>query len=141
MAKQLWEKYLVRGILTLTGIIFFLPFVSPSGFYFPFITPRNFIFRICVEAMILLFIILVIQNPKYIPPKNKILLIFAGFVASLTLSSILAGDFLYSFWSNFERMDGLITLYHQFAFFFILLGVLQTKKEWEMMMQLRILRH
>ena len=128
----------MRGILTLTGIIFFLPFVSPSGFYFPFITPRNFIFRICVEAMILLFIVLVVQNPKYILPKNKILLIFAGFVASFTLSSILAGDFLYSFWSSFERMDGLITLYHQFAFFFILLGVLQTKKEWEMMMQVSI---
>lgn len=128
----------MRGILALTGIIFFLPFVSLKDFYFPFISPKNFIFRISVELMVLCFIILVIQNPKYIVPKNKIVLLFLGFIASLTLSSIISGDFLYSFWSNFERMDGLITLYHQFAFFFVLLGVLQTKKEWEMMMQISI---
>ncbi len=35
-----------------------------------------------------------------------------------------------SFWSNFERMDGYVSLVHTFLYMFVLGNVLQTKKHW-----------
>ena len=120
--ERINEQYILRTLEVLVGLTLITPLITSSAFYFPFITPRNFFFRIIVSIMILLYTVLIVKNPQYLPRKHivwKFLLIFTGL---MTLSSIFGGNFLYSFWSNYERMDGLITLYYLVAFFFVLYG-------------------
>lgn len=128
-------SFLHGVIQILVGSVFFLPLFSHSAFYFPFITPRNFVFRILVEVLIFLTILLVIFDKRFLPKKHPLLLLFAVFLGTLTVSSILGGDFQYSFWSNFERMDGLISMYHLFAFFLIVFSVLKTRQQWHLLIQ------
>ena len=55
------------------------------------------------------------------------LAIFVGVVA---LSSIFGENFYRSFWSNYERMEGLVTYLHLLAYFLVLAGTLKTEKVW-----------
>lgn len=135
---SLKEKYLVFSIQLISGVIFFLPFFSRSTYYFPFITPRNFAFRILVEILVFLYLLLILKNSEYFPRKNIIWMFFFGFIIALTLSSILGGDFTYSFWANYERMDGLVGYYHLFAYFFVIYCVFKDRKVWERLLQVSI---
>ncbi|OHA53447.1 MAG: hypothetical protein A2Z62_00235 [Candidatus Terrybacteria bacterium RIFCSPLOWO2_02_42_20] len=55
------------------------------------------------------------------------LAIFVGVVA---LSSLLGENFYRSFWSNYERMEGLVTYLHLLAYFLVLAGTMKTERIW-----------
>ncbi len=67
---------------------------------------------------------------KYWPKFNLISISFSFFIAIIFLSAVFGADFRNSFWSNFERMEGLITYLHLLVLFFILAGTFKTRKEW-----------
>jgi tetratricopeptide (TPR) repeat protein len=132
------EKYLVIGIQVIVGLIFLVPLVTAADFYFPFIVPRNIMFRLLIELLLFVYVILVLQNRKYLPRQHlawKLLLLFIGL---MTFASFLGGNLLGSFWSSYERMEGLVTLYHLTAFFFVIYGTLRKKIQWEQLMQVSL---
>ncbi len=124
---------------TLFGGLCLIPFVSfiiASGtiipnMFFPFITGKGFVFRILVEVMLLLYVILALREPKYRPKSSLLMWAVCGFVVWMGLATILSVDPVKSFWSNFERMDGYITVLHVFALFIIASAVLTAEKWWD----------
>jgi|GEM_PF-3425046 len=133
--EDLTEK-VIKYILP---IIFFLPFCINSHFYFPFITPRNFAFRILITIVLALYLFLLFRNKnKYQPIKNNVLMAYVIFAILLTLASILGGDFLYSFWSNYERMEGLLGSYYLIALLIVILGIYKKKRDWLILFRISI---
>jgi len=130
------ERILIRVIQTLAGLTFLVPLITSSGFYFPFIVPRNVVFRILVALMTFVYVALVAQNRSFLPKRHIVWLLFAAFVGSFTIASIFGNGFQWSFWSNFERMDGLITLYHLFAYLMILYATLRRKEYFHELLQI-----
>src|SRR6266446_4451520 len=107
---------ILRWIL-LVGIAL-VPFIAfiisgngwfPSTF-FPFITGKNFTFRILVELLLLAYVVLALKDPKYRPKSSLIMWTACAFVLWMALATVFSVDPIKSFWSNFERMDGYITL-------------------------------
>ncbi|MBU1203313.1 O-antigen ligase family protein [Patescibacteria group bacterium] len=130
------DNMIEKVIKLLMPIIFFLPLFISSDFYFPFIGPRNFLFRIMVTVILGLYLFLFIRQPKkYKPLKSNILVAYLVLAFILTVSSLINRDFLFSFWSNYERMDGLVTLYHLLAFFVVILGLYYRKKGWLLLLR------
>ncbi len=120
-------KYLLYvGIFTVP----FLVFIVSGSMFFPFITGKNFSFRIIVEVMTALWLVLALFDARYKPPKNWVLAMLAIFVGVVALSSVFGENFYRSFWSNYERMEGLVTYLHLFAYFIILAGTMKTEKFW-----------
>lgn len=116
------------------GGVFFVPFIVlivSESLFFPFITGKNFSFRILIEILFGLWLILALYDKKYRPKKSWILFFLIAFGAVLTLSSFFGENLYRSFWSNYERMEGLITHLHLLAYFFVLTGVLITEKLWK----------
>ncbi len=110
--------------------VLLLPLYVENDFFFPFITGKNFAFRIIVEIVFASWILLALYEPKFRP---KFSWIFAGFGALLIVMFFadLLGEYpLKSFWSNFERMDGYVTLVHVFMYVVVLGSVMTTKKIW-----------
>ncbi len=132
------ERWLVWAIRFLVAVTFLVPLITFSSYYFPYIVPRNVAFRIIVEVVVLLYTVLVLQNRSYIPKWNWALSLLTGFVGAMTLASLINGTFQYSFWSNYERMDGLVTMYHLYAYFFILFATVRQRRSFEQLMQLSI---
>lgn len=118
---------------TIIGALFFVPFipliVAPSMF-FPFITGKNFAFRILVEIMFAAWLILAYREPGYRPKFSWVLAAVLTFVGAITLADFLGENVYKSFWSNFERMEGLITIWHLGAYMLVAGAVLNTERLW-----------
>ena len=124
--------YSILKYIIYTGLfaVLFLPFYVDVTMFFPFITGKGFAFRIIVEIITTAWIILFLKDKAYRPKFSWIFVTFAAFILSLSISAILSENSYKSFWSNFERMEGLITTLHLFAFFVVASTMFSTQKLW-----------
>jgi len=113
----------------------FIPFLVANEMFFPFITLKGFTFRILIEILFALFIILAVIDTRYRPRKSYIFIALAIFLGIITLADIFGVNPGNSFWSNFERMEGLVTLVHLFAYFIVITSVFITEKLWTRFLQ------
>lgn len=122
---------ILRNIV-LVGIfaIPFIPFIVSSELFFPFITGKNFAFRILVEILFASWLLLALRDVSYRPSFSWILTAIAAFVGIIALADIFGAYPAKSIWSNFERMEGLVTLVHLLLYFIVAGTVLSTEKLW-----------
>ncbi len=115
------------------GCAFAVPFLTlyiANDMFFPFITGKNFWFRILVEIGFSAWVALALYDRTYRPKFSWILGSF-GLLLIVMFFANLFGEYPQkSFWSNFERMDGYVTLVHVFLYFVLLGSILTTKKLW-----------
>jgi len=132
--NRILRNVLIGGIFLLP----FIPLVVSSSQFFPFITGKNFAFRILIEIMLGSWLILAYRDASFRPQKNWLLGAIALFVSVIAIADIFGENFSKSMWSNFERMEGLITLLHLLAYFVIAVSVLNTKKLWTRFFQVSL---
>lgn len=124
------EKALRYAIFVGLFGILFIPFIVSGNFFFPFITGKAFTFRIVVEIIFALWLILALRDPSVRPRRSALLVAFGAFLVSLGISTVLSENPHKSFWSNFERMEGYITLLHLGGYLLVVSSMFQTKKLW-----------
>lgn len=120
-------------VVVLAGI-FLVPFIAlyvSRSLFFPFISGKNFAFRIIVEMVAGGWLALMLTNPAYRPKRSWLLWAFAAFVLVIGIADILGTYPHKSFWSNYERMEGWVTLAHLFIYFVVLQGMLASEKLWK----------
>ncbi len=111
-------------------VIPFVPLYVANELFFPFITGKGFAFRILVEIALAGYVLLAFLDKKYRPKFSWILWLYAALVGWMVIANALAVNPHKAFWSNFERMDGFVTLVHVFLFFIVLSTMLTTDKLW-----------
>jgi O-antigen ligase/Tfp pilus assembly protein PilF len=104
-------------------------FVAETMF-FPFITGKNFTFRILVEIMLGAWALLMFIDAAYRPKFSWILVAAGTFLGVIALADFNGVNPFRSFWSNYERMEGLVTHIHLFLYFVIAGSVLTTEELW-----------
>lgn len=129
--KQILEKVVKIGIF----LIPFLPLLVASSLFFPFISGKNFAFRIIVEVIFASWAILAFWDARYRPKFSLILSSIIAFVAIIAVADVFGENPFKSFWSNFERMDGLLTLIHLLMYFVVATTVIRTERLWERFLQ------
>lgn len=102
-------------------LVLLLPLYVANDLFFPFITGKNFAFRAIVEIIFGAWLLLALLDAQYRPKFSWLLVTFTAFTAIISLAAALGIDPSTSFWSNYERMDGIVTVIHLF-FFFVVLG-------------------
>lgn len=125
------------------GGVFALPFVClivSTSLFFPFITGKNFAFRLIVEVMTAAWLALAFVSPMYRPKRpgragSWILGALALFVLVIGLADAFGAVPFKSFWSNFERMDGWVTLAHLLLYTTVAASVMQTENLWRRLFQ------
>src|SRR3989344_7962750 len=118
-------------------LVFALPvvaLVSPVNMFFPFITGKAFLFRSAVELAFFLYIALAVSDTSYKPKWNSLSIAFAVFAGVMLVADIFAIDPGKALWSNFERMDGFVTLAHLFLYFIVASSVLKSRQDWKVWM-------
>ncbi len=113
--------------------LFAIPFLTlyvENDYFFPFITGKNFAFRIIVEIVFALWVILALLDRAYRPKFSWLLASFGSLIVVMFFSSLFAIHPGTSFFSNFERMDGFITLVHVFLLMVVLGSVFTEKRYW-----------
>ncbi len=130
-----YTMYLRWGVISGLFATLFIPLLIADGalipnLFFPYITGKGFVFRILIEVVAALYIILAIRDPKYRPRASWIMWAALAFVVWMGIATAFAADPIKSFWSNFERMEGYVGLMHLFAYFVIMGAVLKAEDLW-----------
>jgi tetratricopeptide (TPR) repeat protein len=131
----LWLRYLIIGGLFLVP---FIAFLVSSSLFFPFITTKNFAFRILVEALLAMWGVLVLFDRSYLPKRSWLLTSVAVFVGIIAIADFTGVYPFKSVWSNFERMEGLVSLVHLLAYTIVLASMMKTEKMWSYLMHTSI---
>jgi len=119
-----WKIY--AGIWALLLI----PFFVANLMFFPYISGKNFAFRIIVEIIFAVWIYLAFADIKYRPKFSWLLVSVGLFTGVMFVADIFAEAPIKAFWSNFERMDGWITLIHLFMLMVVAGSFLKTERVW-----------
>ena len=80
--------------------------------------------------MTLSWILLALFDSRYRPKFSWILLSMLGFLGVMFFANLFGEYPLKSFWSNYERMDGYVTLVHFFLYFIVTSAMLTVEKHW-----------
>ena len=119
MNKQILRNIIFVGLF----LIPFIPFLVSSAFFFPFITTKAFAWRIIIEIVFAAWVLLTLLDTDYRPKKSLILYAILSFLVIIGLADLFGIAPVKSFWSNFERMEGFVTLLHLGMFFMVISSV------------------
>ncbi|MDD4900789.1 MAG: O-antigen ligase family protein [Patescibacteria group bacterium] len=119
----------------------FLALIFIEGFYFPFMITRTVFFRLLIELGLSIYLLLLALNFKKYSPRlrqveagrprfNLALGLVVIFLLFQLVAAILGYDFYKSFWSDFERMEGVISLIYLAIYLFLLQIFLKDKQDW-----------
>ena len=118
--------WIVKGALFLIPLI---PLYVSKSLFFPYITGKAFAFRILVEIAFAGWLFLLIFFKEYRPRLNILNIAVCAWLIVVLLATIFGLNPARSFWSNFERMEGLVAYLHLVAYFFVL-GNVFNKNDW-----------
>ena len=124
-------NYYLFGIKAVIFLIPILPLYISYSLVFPYMAGKNFAFRILVELAAVLWAGLLVRNREYRPRNSAIFLSVLAFTFITGLADLLGVNPYKSFWSNYERMEGYITILHLALYFMIAGSVLRNKKDWK----------
>ena len=125
------ELKLEKYIKILLYLVPFLALIFIEGFYFPFIITRTVFFRLIIQFGLSLYLLLLALNFKKYKPRFNLAFILVGVFFLVELTAAIFGlDFYKSFWSDFERMEGVISLIYLAVYLFLLQVFLREKADW-----------
>ncbi len=116
------------------GALFAVPLLTlyvENDYFFPFITGKNFWFRILIDIAFAAWVLLALYEPKYRPKFSWIASGFGVLLVVMFFANLFGEHPRSSFWSNFERMDGYVSLLHTGMYMLMLGSMLQTKQLWQ----------
>ncbi len=134
MDTQLSHK-LTRGLVY---ALTFLPLLVYTGFVFPYVFTKVIFFEAAGLCLLVLLARIILKGKFFWPRKHYLLYGWLAFVAVMFLAALGGRNFYRSFWSNFERMEGLI-VYLFLAIYFLAVSVALRKSEnWRLFFRLNI---
>lgn len=128
--QEAGQPALLKAVKVFVYLALFTPLIVHTGFIFPFVFPKMLYFQVLIELAFICWVFLILKNERYRPRLNWVSKAILIFFLILLIASIFGVAPYKSFFSNYERSDGLFTLLHFLAFFFILTSCFKTKKEW-----------
>ncbi len=122
------------SILSIFAIAF-VPLVVSSYLFFPYITGKNVLFRALVEIGFGAWLILAFRDRRYRLPVSFITVALGAFLFILFIADLHGVYWYKSFWSNFERMEGLVTHIHLFLYFLVVSAMIKGENLWRRFFQ------
>ncbi len=117
----------------------FMPLIINGDFIFPYIFPKQAFFQIVVEIVLALYLFLAFRNPDFRPRSSWLFKAFGFYFVIMILSSLFGVNTYHSFWSDYERMAGTISLLHYLGFLFVAVNIFKNQKEWNTFFDVSIL--
>ena len=136
--QQVAETAAVYGIWTGIVLILLTPFVVTPDTIFPFVVGKAVYSRSLIECVFGIWAILALFRPVYRPPRSWLLLLLAVNVGVSVLAACFGVSPQRSFWSTYERMQGVVDLIHWFTFAVVLASVLRTERDWRVVLNINL---
>ncbi len=119
-----------RIVIFGTFLVPFTPLIVTSSLFFPYITGKGFFFRIIVITISAAWIMLALRDRSWLPRPSTMLLALSSFLIAVAVADGMSENPYKSFWGNFERMEGFVTIAHLFLYFLVAASVLARNRLW-----------
>ena len=127
MQKSGFEQFSLWIIKIGLWLIPFLPLYVSSSMLFPFITGKNFAFRIIIEIIFALWAGLAAFRAEYRPRLTPLFKIVTIFIVIVFFADLFGPNPYRSFFSNYERMEGFMMIFHLYLYFVMLVSVFRAR--------------
>ena len=134
----LLEKILLSGIWTGFVLILLTPFVLTPQTIFPYVVGKALYSRVIIEMVFGCWTLLAFLRPACRPPCSRLLILFAIVLGVTTLAAFYGVSVQRSFWSSYERMQGVVDLIHWFLFTVVLVSVVRTVRDWRILLNVNL---
>lgn len=129
------QKFLSSTLIVVVFLITTLPLLVFGDLFFPFITSKVFAFRFLIELGVILLLILAVGDKRYVPRVTPVTITFLFFLGVFLAADLFGLNPIRSIWSNFERMEGWVTLVHLFGAFLLFERVFSIHNFWNRWIQ------
>lgn len=125
----------VRWLKAVTYIGIYGGLLLPVAFFpvviFPFVFSKLLFFQVLIGLTFPAYLILALVEPEYRPKFVPLYAAITAYFCALLLSVVFAVDPGRAWWGNQERMNGLFTLLHFFAWLTMAVSLLKTWDQWK----------
>ena len=135
---RLLEKILLYGIWTGFALILLTPFVVTPQTIFPYVVGKALYSRVIIEIVFGFWTLLAFLRPAFRPPRSRLLILFAIILGVTTLAAFYGVSVQRSFWSSYERMQGVVDLIHWFLFTVVLVSTVRTVRDWRILLNFNL---
>lgn len=135
---RLLEKILLSGIWAGFVLILLTPFVFTPQTIFPYVVGKALYSRVIIEMVFTCWTLLAFLKPACRPPRSRLLILFAIVLGVTTLAAFYGVSIRRSFWSSYERMQGVVDLIHWFLFTVVLVSVVRTARDWRILLNVNL---
>ncbi len=125
------ERLLLWAVRIGVMAVLLVPLVVTTTTYFPYVVGKAIYARVVIEITFALWLILVLYFSDYRPSRSWILIAFGVWLLVSLIAGLTGVSFTRSFWSTYERMQGIFDLAHWFAFVLIAGSVFRSLKDWQ----------
>ena len=106
------EQTLINWIKWIAMAVVCVPLVFTVYMYPSHAAPQTFLFRALVEVMLGAYLVLVLKNSAYLPKFSVLTWAITAFMGAFVIAGIFSVNPVRSFFSDFERHWGFITVVH-----------------------------
>ena len=125
------ERLLLWAVRLGLMAVLFVPLVVTTSTYFPYVVGKAIYARVIIEITFALWLILVLYFSDYRPSRSWILIAFGAWLVVSLIAGLTGVSFTRSFWSTYERMQGIYDLAHWFVFVMMAGSVFRSVKDWQ----------
>ena len=111
-------------------LVLVTPLVFSPSTAFPFIVGKAIWSRILIETVFSMWVILALRRPEYRPASSWLVRLVGLFLLANLLAALFGVSFQRSFWSNFERMQGVFDQAHWFLLLVVAISVVKGLRQW-----------
>ena len=130
-AEKYQAPFLARMIEVVAAFALFLPLVTNLTSFHPSVL-KALLFRVAVQVMLFLYVVLAARIPAYRPHLNLVSYGVLAWFSVMFISSLpgVSIDAWSSWWGDFWRMGGMVSQLHLLAYFVVLSQTMKHIRQW-----------
>ena len=122
------ERVLLAGVRSCLGLVLAMPLVVVVDAAHGFIVGKALLAYTAIEVALVLWTLLVLANPAFLPPRSKLLALLALGLAWGVVAAGFGASWQRSLWSTYPRMGGLVGGAHWLAFSVLVAAVFRPRR-------------
>ena len=132
------EAALLGAVRAGLALVLLTPLVTAPWTLYPFSVGKALWARVLIAVVFALWAVLALARPRWRAPPSALLALLGAGLAASVLSAWLGVSPQHSFWSTYERMQGIVNAAHWAAFALVVASVTRTGADWVRLLNLNL---
>ncbi|MYG25880.1 MAG: O-antigen ligase family protein [Boseongicola sp. SB0677_bin_26] len=132
------EPVLIAAVHVGLALVLLTPLVTAPWTLYPFSVGKALWARVFIAAAFAVWAALALTHPRWRPPRSALLVALGAGLAVAAVSAAFGVGPEMSWWSTYERMQGIVNAAHWAAFALVAASVARTQADWARLLNVNL---